>query len=144
MEPGLDAAKSVHWAPGVEVLWLLKIRQLFLPRQTWRVHNPGYSLPLLNEEKSQSNKTSPELINIKELPEKNIKIANTNICLMFSKLRLEKYILKALKFFDRETIISERKNKLDEINKRLDIAEETISDFKDIAIETIQTQTVKK
>ena len=63
---------------------------------------------------------------------------------MFSKLRLEKYILKALKFFDRETIISERKNKLDEINKRLDIAEETISDFKDIAIETIQTQTVKK
>lgn len=102
------------------------------------------ALPLLNEEKSQSNKTSPELIYVKELPEKNIKIANTNICLLFSKLRLEKYILKALKFFDRETIISERKNKLDEINKRLDIAEETISDFKDIAIETIQTQTVKK
>lgn len=41
-------------------------------------------------------------------------------------------------------IISERKNKLDEINKRLDIAEEKVSDFKDIAIETIQTQTVKK
>lgn len=102
------------------------------------------ALPLLNEEKSQSNKTSPELTHVKELPEKNVKIANTNICLMFSKLRLEKYILKALKFFDRETIISERKNKLDEINKRLDIAEETISDFKDIAIETIQTQTVKK
>lgn len=41
-------------------------------------------------------------------------------------------------------IISERKNKLDEINKRLDIAEEKVSDFKDIAIETIQTQTVEK
>lgn len=96
MEPGLDATKSFHWAPGVEVLWLLKIRQLFLPRQTCRFHNPGYSLPLLNEEKRQSNKTSPELIHVKELPEKNIKIANTNICLLFSKLRLEKYILKAL------------------------------------------------
>ena len=54
------------------------------------------ALPLLNEEKSPSNKTSPELTRVKELPEKNVKIANTNICLLFSKLRLEKYILKAL------------------------------------------------
>ena len=39
--------------------------------------------------------------------------------------------------------MSERKNKLDEINSRLDIAEEKISDFEDIAIEIIQTQTAK-
>lgn len=39
--------------------------------------------------------------------------------------------------------MSERKNKLDEINSRLDIAEEKISDFKGIAIEIIQTQTAK-
>lgn len=42
-----------------------------------------------------------------------------------------------------KTIMSERKNKLDEINSRLDIAEEKISDFKGIAIEIIQTQTAK-
>ena len=108
-------------------------------------HSPRVlSLPLRNEEKSQSNKTSPELTHVKELTEKNIEIVNTYIFPQFSKLRLEKHILKALKFFDRKTIISERKNKLDETNKRLDIAEEKISDFKDMAIETIQTQIVKK
>lgn len=109
-------------------------------------HSPWVlSLPLRNEEKSQSSKTSPELTHVKELTEKNIKIANTHIFLLISKLRLEKYILKALNssFLTGKQFLR-GKNKLDETNKRLDIAEEKISDFKDMAIETIQTQIVKK
>ena len=83
------------------------------------------------------------------LVDKDIKTVIIAVLYVFKKLeewlnmltRDMEYIKTQIEFLEMKITVSEMKNVLDGINGRLDIAEENITEFEYLTIETLQNET---